>query len=90
MLTIYAGDKQVLREPFRFVRRTGFLAREKTSGTIMATRKVPVGALALKVYVTLPGKATRAILLDGDFPGGASRTLVIRVDGDGNATAGLS
>jgi hypothetical protein len=90
VLTIYAGDRQVLREQFRFVRRTGFLAREKTSGTITATRKVAVGALALKVYVTLPGKATRAILLDGDFAGGTSRTLVIRVDEDGNATAGLS
>jgi hypothetical protein len=89
VLTIYAGDRQVLREQFRFVRRTGFLAREKTSGTITATRKVPPGPLALKVYVTLPGKATRAILLEGDFPGGGSRTLVIRVDDDGNATAGL-
>jgi hypothetical protein len=90
VLTIYAADRQILREPFRFVRRTGFLAREKTSGTITATRKVAVGPLALKVYVTLPGKATRAILLDGVFAGGTSHTLVIRVDGDGNATAGLN
>ena len=28
--------------------------------------------------------------LEGDFPGGGSRTLVIRVDDAGNATAGLS
>lgn len=89
VLTVYAGDKQVLRESFKFVRRTGFLAREKTSGTILATRKVAVGPMALKVYVTLPGKATRAILLDGDFPGGTTQTLVIRVDSDGNAAAGF-
>ncbi len=90
VLTIYAGERQILRESFRFLRRTGFLAREKTSGTIEATRKVPAGTLPLRIYVTLPGKATRAILLDADFPGGSSRTLRIHVDSEGAATAGLN
>jgi hypothetical protein len=90
VLTIYAGERQVLREPFKFVRRTGFLAREKTSGTILATRKVTPGDVPVKVYIALPGKATRAILLDGHFPGGKTQTLVIRVDADGNATAAFS
>jgi len=89
VLTIYAGDRQILREPFRFVRRTGLLAREKVSGTISAVRKVPAGALTLRVYVALPGIATRAISLEETIEGGASRLLEIRVDSAGNASAVL-
>ena len=31
-LTIYAGERQIVREPFKFVRKTGFLRSEKISG----------------------------------------------------------
>jgi tetratricopeptide (TPR) repeat protein len=87
VLTIYAADRQILREAFRFVRRTGFLARQKVSGTIEANRRLAPGPTTLRVYVALQGEATRAILLESDLEVGSSSVLEIRVDTDGNATA---
>ena len=89
VLTIYAGDRQILRESFRFVRRTGLLARERVSGTIEANRRIPAGPTTLRVYVALPGMATRAISVQGDLAGGSSSVLEIRVDGAGQTTAAL-
>jgi hypothetical protein len=89
VLTIYVGDRQVLREPFRFLRRTGFLAREKTSGTIQAVRRLPSGPLTLRVYVALPNEATHAISLEGSLPGAGKARLEIRVSAGGVTTARL-
>jgi len=88
-LTIYAAERQILREPFRFVRRTGLLKREYLSGTIEATRRVPAGPQTLRVYVQLEGSAAQLISVDADLAGGTTRVLDIRVDADGNATAAL-
>jgi hypothetical protein len=89
VLTIYVGDRQILREPFRFLRRTGFLAREKTSGTIQAVRRLASGPQTLRVYVALPNQATRAISLQGTLPGAATTRLEIRVTANGVTTAQL-
>jgi serine/threonine-protein kinase len=89
VLTIYAGDRQILRESFRFVRRTGLLARERVSGTIEANRRVPAGPTTLRVYVALPGTATRAVSIEGDLEGGSTRVLDIRVDGSGQTSVEL-
>ena len=89
VLTIYANDRQILRQQFHFVRRKGIFSRERISGTIQASRKVPAGPLNLRVYVALEGSPTRAISIEGDVAGGATRVLDVRVDSDGNATAAL-
>jgi len=89
VLTIYADERQVFREPFRFVRKTGFLQRERTSGTMEAVRKLEPGQQTLRIYVAIPGKATRAISLDANLVGGTSPALEIRVDEEGNASASL-
>jgi serine/threonine protein kinase len=86
-LTIYSGDRQILREPFRFVRRTGLLSRERVSGTIDASRRISPEDTTLRVYVALPGLATRAISIEHEFVAGTSPVLEIRVDTDGNASA---
>jgi tetratricopeptide (TPR) repeat protein len=89
VLTIYAGDRQILRESFRFVRRTGLLARERVSGTIEANRRVPAGPTTLRVYVALPGTATRALSIEGNLEGGSTHVLDIKLDGAGLATVDL-
>jgi len=89
VLTIYAGEHQILRERFKFVRKTGFLLREKTSGTMEATRKLAPGTQTLLVYVALPGKPTHAISIDADLAGGTERVLDIVVDESGGAAAKL-
>jgi predicted Ser/Thr protein kinase len=89
VLTIYAGERQIFREPFKFVKKTGFLRSEKVSGTLEGQRRVPTGPLTLRVYVAMPGMPTKAVVLSGTIQGGKSYQLMIRVDADGRATAEL-
>jgi serine/threonine protein kinase len=88
-LTVYAGERQIVRAPFKFVRKAGFLRTEKISGSLTAQRTVAAGPVVLRVYVTLPGKPTKQIVVEGALAGGSSRRLIVRVDGDGRVTAQL-
>jgi hypothetical protein len=89
VLTIYAGERQIVREPFKFVRKTGFLRSEKISGTLNFARKLPAGTAALRVYVSLPGRPTKSVLVEGVLAGGSAPKLDVRVDGEGLTTATL-
>ncbi len=89
VLTIYAGERQILREPFKFVRKTGFLRSEKISGTLEARRTLAPGPTTLRVYVSMPGKPTKAIAVDATLEPGGSHTLSVRVDAEGGASANL-
>ncbi len=89
VLTIYSGESQIFREPFKFVKKTGFLRTEKIAGAIGAQRTLPAGAVALRVYVSLPGKPTKATMVEGTLAGGSTRRLVVRVDAESRATAQL-
>ncbi len=89
VLTIYAGERQILREPFKFVRKTGFLRSEKISGALEARRAIAPGPITLRVYVLMPGKPTKAIAVDANLVAGGNHTLAIRVDSDGGVTASL-
>ncbi len=89
VLTIYAGERQILREPFKFVRKTGFMRTEKISGTIEAERRLPVGPVTLRVYVSLPGKPTKSIVLEQEIAGGGKYQLDVRTDAAGRTTAEL-
>ena len=88
-LTIYAGERQIVREAFKFVRKTGFLRSEKISGTLNFQRTLPSGPISLRVYVSTPGKPTRSVLLEKELAGGTSPKLGIQVDGEGRTTATL-
>jgi len=89
VLTIYAGERQILREPFKFVRKTGFLRSEKISGALEARRTLAPGPTTLRVYVSMPGKPTKAIAVDATLEAGGSHTLAVRVDAEGGASASL-
>jgi len=89
VLTVYAGERQILRQAFKFVKKTGFLRSERISGSLAAQRILPAGAGALRVYVTLPGKPTKSIVVEGSLDGGSTRRLIVRVDGDGRITTRL-
>jgi hypothetical protein len=89
-LTIYAGERQIVREPFKFVRKTGFLRSEKVSGAMNFQRALAAGPMQLRVYVSLPGKPTRSVMVDADLAGGSATKLEVRVSADGQATANLT
>lgn len=89
VLTIYAGERQIVREPFKFVKKTGFLRSEKISGNLTFQRTLPAGPAALRIYVSTPGKPTKSVLLEERLAGGSTPRLNIRVDADGRTSAAI-
>jgi tRNA A-37 threonylcarbamoyl transferase component Bud32 len=87
IITIYAGERQIVREPFKFVRKTGFLRSEKMPGDLSFRRTVAAGASTLRVYLSLPNRPTKAISVDGRLTGGGAHRLSIQLDQDGTASA---
>jgi hypothetical protein len=88
VLTVYVNNQQLLREPFRFVRRRG-LRTEAASGTMTTRRGVPAGDARIRVYLALDGRPTRTQQVEGNFPASGARTLRIRVERDGQFTTAL-
>jgi tRNA A-37 threonylcarbamoyl transferase component Bud32/tetratricopeptide (TPR) repeat protein len=86
-LTVYAGERQILREAFRYVRRKGFLRTEPTTGGFEITREVEPGATTLKVYLALPGRETELVTLEEMLAAGAPRTLDVDVSAEGRLSA---
>jgi serine/threonine-protein kinase len=88
VLTVYVGKEQVLRETFRFQRRAG-LGRASVPGSVNRRRTVKAGDTDLRVIVALDGKPTKVLTVQGNLPGGKARTLQVRIDPNGVATATL-
>jgi len=74
---VYVGATKVWQASI--ADRGGFLHRNKGGGNSDKSVQVPAGNTELKVYVTPPGQAARLKTISGNFPGGGSRTLVIRL-----------
>jgi serine/threonine protein kinase len=74
---VYAGATKVWQASI--ADRGGFLHRGRSGGSADSTAQVPAGNTELKIYVTPPGQAARLKTISGNFPGGGSRTLVIRL-----------
>jgi serine/threonine protein kinase len=83
VVTIYAGDEQVMNQPFRFGKRSGLLRRKSGAGRLEARRRLSAGQTELLVYVTLPGQPAVRRALNVSLPAGASRVLRILIDSDG-------
>ena len=89
VLTIYADDRQIVREPFRFSKKSGLFRVEKQSGGFQRERTLASGAYTFRIYVALEGRPTKAVTVDGELSGGSRRTLVVRIGAQGEATARL-
>jgi serine/threonine-protein kinase len=89
VLTIYAGGKQILGEPFRFYKRTGLFRNQPEAGRIEAARQLPAGATTLRIYVAPPKKSPVVRTLEVQLAGGSTRILRIRFDRAGQLTAGV-
>ncbi|HEX3527068.1 MAG TPA: serine/threonine-protein kinase [Thermoanaerobaculia bacterium] len=77
IVIVYAGATKVWQASI--ADHGGFLHRNRGGGSLDKTVQVPAGSTELKIYVTPPGQAARVKTLSGSFPGGASRTLTIRL-----------
>ncbi|HEY2739543.1 MAG TPA: hypothetical protein VGK45_14135, partial [Thermoanaerobaculia bacterium] len=74
---VYAGATKIWQAAI--ADHGGFLHRNRGGGSSGKTVQVSAGAAELKVYVTPPGLAALVKTLPENFPGGASRTLTIRL-----------
>jgi tRNA A-37 threonylcarbamoyl transferase component Bud32 len=90
VLTIYAGERQVLREPFHFFKKAGVFKTEPMSGKIEARRRVSAGPSNIRIYLTLGDRPAQVTTLEGNFLGGSERVLQIRVSKDGQVSAALN
>jgi serine/threonine-protein kinase len=89
VLVTYVNDSQVIREPFDFRVKAGFLRTRPGSGRVDQDIKVPVGTANIRIYATYGSKRTEVKTLTGNFPGGALRTLSSTLNADGAFTARL-
>ncbi len=80
VLTIYAGQRQILGEPFRFYKRTGLFRNQPSSGQIDASRQLQPGATTLRVYVALPKRAPVVTTVQAQLAGGTTRLLKLHFD----------
>jgi serine/threonine protein kinase len=83
VLTLYAGEDQLLLRRFRFFERRG-LFRRGVAGAFESERRVAAGPVQLRVYLALPGRETQVWTVDGLLHAGEHHTLGIRVDEDGS------
>lgn len=89
VLTVYADDKQVLREDFQFgERKKGVLGRKRVAGNFAAHQSIPATTQTLRVYV-LVGNDTKLVTLEPDLTSGSSRQLAIELTRKGELLATL-
>ncbi len=87
VLTVYSDGRQLLREPFRFTKKTGFLRSKKIPGGFVRTVTLPAGAMTLKIYVALDrthNETLRTELLPGSVV-----NLEVRVAAGGGLSISL-
>ncbi len=89
VLTIYVGEEQLAQETYRFYRREGLFRTVPTAGTVDNHYAVPSGPATLRILVALPGRPAISRVLEGNFPGGSTRRLEIRLDENQELTARL-
>lgn len=88
VVMVYLDRRQLLRETFRY-KTGGFLRSRATGGNFERQIAVAPGSGQLRVYVTPSGQKANVINLQGNFPAGATRRLVIDLPASGRASAQL-
>lgn len=89
ILTIYAGQEQILKEEFRFVEKRRFMRSRKTSGRLEFSRSIAAGQISLFVYLYKKGATAESVQVQGELPPGGSRVLNIQVSEEGDVKAAL-
>jgi hypothetical protein len=88
VLTVYAGQQQLLREPYRFSEKAGFLRTRGVAGSFERSIKLQPGPQQLRILVALD--RTRTETVDGNFPPGITRTLEVNVGVSGELSVRLN
>jgi Protein kinase domain len=89
VLTVYNGQQQIYKEAFRFTERRRLLPAKAATGSLSATLEMPAGPLALRVYLSLPGRETQLEPVQAELERGGSYVLRLRVSSEGTLTSNL-
>lgn len=90
VLTVYAGENQVLLKPFRFVQKSGFMRKKKTAGRLETSVVLPSGATEFRIYVSADGQETQTVNLAAELQGGQTHVLRLIIAENGSAAAQLN
>ena len=89
-LLLYVNDRKALQKDFRFYEKGSFFRSHPSTGWVHQSFPVPAGDAVIRLYVTPHGSAAVVRTLKGNFPGGTSRRLDVKLTGDGDVTAQLN
>jgi hypothetical protein len=89
VLTIYDGERQIYKEAFRFYERRRLLPPKPATGSLHGRFELPAGALAWRVYLSLPDGETQVVPVNGTLRGGGRHVLSMRVSPEGRFTVDL-
>jgi len=89
-LLVYVNGQKVLQKAFRFYEKGGLFRSHPTTGWVRQSFRVPAGDAVIRLYVTPHGSAAVVRNLNGNFPGGASRRLDVKLTDGGDVTTQLN
>jgi hypothetical protein len=87
-LMVFMGDHQKARHEFPSWGGI-FRRRPERAPEFNQNVEVPAGTVSLRVYVTPGGRSAQLKPLSGNFTGGSTRVLEVRLSADGQADASL-
>jgi len=87
VLTLYAGERQIYREPFFFYDRKGWFRKVPRPGSLTESLDVSPGNLPIRVLVVREGEGAQNLELAATFPRGGERLLRIHLPAEGEARA---
>ena len=89
-LLVYVNGQKVVQKEFRYYEKGGLFRSHATTGWVRQSFRVPPGDAVIRLYVTPHGSAAVVRTLKGNFPGGASRRLDVKLTDGGDVTAQLN
>ncbi|HLX10293.1 MAG TPA: protein kinase, partial [Thermoanaerobaculia bacterium] len=90
-LILYVNDRRVLQESYRFYEKTGLFHRaHPETGWVRRSFSVKAGNANIRLYVTPHDSAAVVRTFAGNFTGGTSRRLDVKLTGSGEVTAQLN
>jgi hypothetical protein len=77
-LTLYADEEQILKEQFRYEKKSRLLRPKRPLGGFETTRKISSDIHSLRIYLLVDGES-KLTTVSIDLSAGETRALIIEV-----------
>ena len=88
VLTLYANEEQILKEQFRYEKKSRLLRPKRPLGGFETTRKISSDIQSLRIYLLVDGES-KLTTVSAELSAGETRTLIIEVLRKGAIEASL-